>query len=79
MPIELDSTRISTVVTCTDCPWWYGFADSKREGWQVGARHEQRAHPERDQARDAVDQQNARDRRRARILAQRPNLPADLR
>lgn len=63
MTIKLDSTHYSTVVTCSDCPWWYGFADSKSEGWSVGARHEQRAHPERDQARNAHDQRLSRARR----------------
>lgn len=52
--IRLDSTQISVVVTCSSCPWWYGFADSRIEGWRVGARHEQRAHPESEQARDAL-------------------------
>ncbi|GAA4178961.1 hypothetical protein [Gryllotalpicola koreensis] len=42
--IKLDSTQISTVVLCTECPWWHGFADTKDEGWKVGARHEQAIH-----------------------------------
>jgi hypothetical protein len=54
MTIKLDSTQISTVVTCTRCPWWHGFADSRTEGWRVGARHEERAHPDTDNARDAL-------------------------
>lgn len=62
MTIRLDATQISTVVLCTRCPWWHGFADSRAEGWRVGARHEERAHPETDNARDAI----ATRRRRAR-------------
>jgi hypothetical protein len=54
MTIKLDSTQISVVVMCTRCPWWHGFADSRTEGWRVGARHEQRAHPDTDNARDAL-------------------------
>lgn len=44
MTIQLDSTKISTVVTCTRCPWWHGFADCDEQGWRVGASHEERAH-----------------------------------
>lgn len=65
MTISLDSTRYSTVVTCSSCPWWYGFADSKAEGRVVGARHEQRAHPDEDQARRMLDEA----RRRAKANA----------
>lgn len=60
--ITLDSTQISTVVTCTVCPWWFGFADSRDEGWRVGAQHEERAHPELDQARNTLDKRNSRAR-----------------
>lgn len=65
MTISLDSTRYSVVVTCSSCPWWYGFADSKAEGWRVGARHEERAHPELDQARNAYDKRVSRARHAA--------------
>lgn len=58
--IKLDSTKISTVVTCTRCPWWHGFADSRTEGWRVGGRHELRAHPEQAQARDALRKRESR-------------------
>jgi hypothetical protein len=51
--IELDSTQHSTVVTCTECGA-VDLADSPREGWAMGARHEERAHPELTQARDAA-------------------------
>lgn len=60
MTIKLDSTQISVVVLCSECPWWHGFADSKHEGWAVGARHEKRVHPKSDQARNVVDQRNSR-------------------
>lgn len=55
MTIKLDSTRVSTVVKCSKCPWWSAFADSKDEGWRVGARHEQSIHPSDEQARKALD------------------------
>lgn len=60
MTIRLDSTQISTVVMCSDCPWWYGFADSRDEGWRVGARHELRAHPETKQARETLRKRESR-------------------
>jgi hypothetical protein len=50
----LDCTRVSVVVKCRECDFWSGFADSKREGWAVAARHEERAHPGLYQARDAL-------------------------
>lgn len=62
MTIKLDSTRHSTVVTCTACPHWFGFATDKIDGWRVGAGHEQAIHPELEQARKALD---AATRRRA--------------
>lgn len=48
--IVLDSTTISVAVRCTDCPWWYGFALDKIEGWTVGARHQRNHHPSVQQA-----------------------------
>jgi len=54
MTIKLDSTQISTVVLCDQCPWWRGFADSRDEGWRVGARHEERMHPGQHNAREAL-------------------------
>jgi len=51
--IELDSTRYTTVVTCTACGA-VDLADSPREGWAKGASHEAIAHPELEQARDAA-------------------------
>jgi hypothetical protein len=61
--IRLDSTQISTVVTCTRCPWWHGFADSRAQGWRVGARHEERAHPDSDNARAALAESERRKRK----------------
>lgn len=60
MTIRLDSTQISVVVLCTQCPWWRGFADHKDQGWRVGARHEERAHPDTDQARATLRQREHR-------------------
>lgn len=48
--IKLDATQISVVVTCTKCPWWFGFALDKIEGWTVGARHQTAHHPCNQQA-----------------------------
>lgn len=62
MTIKLDSTQISTVVCCTLCPWWRGFADTREQGWIVGARHEERAHPQLDQARNTLDKRRSRQR-----------------
>jgi hypothetical protein len=63
MTIKLDSTQISTVVLCTECPWWRGFADTRTEGWKVGARHEQGAHGRMGNAGDAVNAAGTRARR----------------
>lgn len=64
--IKLDCTRISVVVRCTDCPPWYGFALDRIEGWQVGARHQERAHGDATQALEALAQQRARDLKRSK-------------
>jgi hypothetical protein len=60
MTIKLDSTRISTVVKCSECPWWSAFADNKTEGWKVGARHEATTHPGTNQARNALQMHERR-------------------
>lgn len=52
--IKLDATQISVVVTCTGCPWWYGFALDKIEGWTVGDRHQRTHHPDNHSARKAL-------------------------
>lgn len=67
--ITLDSTQISTVVLCSHCPWWHGFADSRDEGWTVGARHEQNLHPELDQARNTRDKRASRARHAVSTLS----------
>lgn len=46
MTIRVDSTTISTVVTCTQCPFWYAFRWTRAEGWEAGAAHESRMHPD---------------------------------
>jgi hypothetical protein len=59
--IRLDSTKHSTVVLCSHCPWWRGFADTQSEGWRVGARHEERpGHPATKQAREALRMRETR-------------------
>jgi len=60
--IKLDSTRYSVVVLCTDCPWWFGFADTRDQGWRVGAAHEERTHTDRYQARNALSGRRSRAR-----------------
>lgn len=60
MTIELDSTRYSTVVVCTACGYT-DLADSPREGWAKGAAHEERAHRELVQAREAARMNRKRD------------------
>lgn len=60
MAIELDSTKHSTVVCCTLCGS-VDLADSPREGWAIGAAHEERAHPEIEQARHAARMKRNRD------------------
>lgn len=60
MTITLDSTDHSTVVVCSICGC-QELADSRREGWKVGAAHEQVAHPELVQARDAARTYQKRD------------------
>ena len=60
MTIKLDSTQISTVVSCTDCPWWRAFAFSKLQGWETGARHEKAVHQGSTQAQDALTSLKAR-------------------
>ncbi len=60
MTIELDTTRHSTVVVCTICGYC-DLADSPREGWVKGAGHEERAHRELVQAREAARMSQKRD------------------
>lgn len=52
--IKLDRTRISVVVTCTDCPWWHGFGLDDTEAWATGKRHQERHHPGEQQAAKAL-------------------------
>lgn len=54
MTISLDHSPVSTVVLCDQCPTFAELADSRVEGWRVGAAHEERAHPADEQARDAL-------------------------
>ena len=52
--IRLDATQHSVVVRCADCPWWYGFAADRVEGWTVARRHEEAQHPGSKQALSAL-------------------------
>lgn len=65
MTIRLDSTQISVVVLCSECPWWYGFAFTRDQGWQVGNGHLTTAHPGDEQARNAL---RKRATRRPRVI-----------
>lgn len=62
MTIRLDSTQISTVVLCDECPWWRGFADSRPQGWGVGAAHEKRTHGANGNAANAIEATRSRGR-----------------
>lgn len=52
--IFLDRTRLTVVVQCRDCPDWAALRFTTTEGWKAAAAHEERAHPERQQARHAL-------------------------
>jgi len=52
--IKLDCTRVSVVVICSECAHWSAFAFTKLEGWKSAAAHEERSHPESEQARQAL-------------------------
>lgn len=52
--IYLDVTRSSVVVVCDECKVWQVMAFTKLEAWQRAAAHEERAHTEVTQARDAL-------------------------
>jgi hypothetical protein len=54
MTLDVDSTEHSTLVTCSRCPSWWAFGDSRQNGWEIAARHEKRVHPQDDQAKHAA-------------------------
>lgn len=56
----LDRTAVTVVVKCADCPEWASLRFTTTEGWKAAAAHEERAHPERTQARDALVSHMAR-------------------
>lgn len=58
--IFLDRTRVTVVVHCRDCPEWAALRFTTTEGWKAAAAHEERAHPEREQARNALEHHLAR-------------------
>ena len=51
--LELDKTRSSVVVVCTEHPWYRELADSPREAWGLAMIHEAVCHPDDRQAYDA--------------------------
>lgn len=53
--IFLDRTAVTVVVYCRDCEW-ASIRFTTTEAWKAGAAHEERAHPEREQARNALIQ-----------------------
>lgn len=58
--LTVDSSPISTVVTCTYCPYWHAFTWTRGDGWVSAAAHEARVHPEEFQARDNLARHLAR-------------------
>jgi hypothetical protein len=60
VPIRIDSTTISTVVTCTRCPYWYAFTWSRGEGWDAAGRHEGIVHPDEFTTRNMAAQYHRR-------------------
>lgn len=55
MTVTLDCTQHSIVLVCTICGLaWRGFAFDKLDAWTRAAAHEERAHPDLRQARDAL-------------------------
>jgi hypothetical protein len=74
MTIRHDSTDISTVTTCSECPYWSSFSSSRDEAEERAARHRMNVHglPEararragRDAEAKARDAAAARERRAA--------------
>lgn len=54
--IKIDVSRASgIVIVCDDCPHWYAFRFTRIEAWKAAVDHEERCHPERTQARRALD------------------------
>lgn len=52
--IFLDCTTVSVVIGCRECGHWRAFAFTKLEAWRTAAAHEERTHPHRHQARNAL-------------------------
>ena len=48
------SPASGAVVTCTDCPHWFAFRFTRKDGWAAGRDHERRAHPGSTQATTAL-------------------------
>ncbi|HWL59297.1 MAG TPA: hypothetical protein VNQ48_00230 [Microbacteriaceae bacterium] len=53
--IRLDRSSTGIVVVCADCPHWSAFQFEQLAAWRSGAAHEERCHPDRFQARKALE------------------------
>jgi hypothetical protein len=60
MAYLVDTSTLSTVVRCTQCPYWHAFTWTRGEGWDAAARHEALVHPDVFTARDAAAQHRRR-------------------
>lgn len=59
--MRLDFTQESIVIVCESCAGvWLGFAFTKLDAWERAAAHEERTHPGKVQARDALRKVRAR-------------------
>lgn len=76
MSIHLDKSPNSVVLTCTECPWWHGFAFDAVDADLRGANHEATVHPE-DTAfrRQSGKNRRNRDKRHASGAPSIPLMP----
>lgn len=56
----VETTLAITVVRCQECPHWFGFADSKVQGWEVAREHERATHRGEKQALRALNSAKTR-------------------
>ncbi|ALJ20314.1 hypothetical protein [Microbacterium sp. No. 7] len=55
MTLRVDySAETGAVVVCTECPEWFAFRFTRRDGWAAARDHEQRVHPGARQASNAL-------------------------
>jgi hypothetical protein len=51
MPTKFDRSKESgTLVTCTDCPYWFAFQWTEKAAQDSACSHEERVHPGRTEA-----------------------------